>query len=56
MEKRVDIAKTDEEIRRDYRKRGNHYPAHCYKKLFPYTTEGMYAAIDYLKNIPEHAF
>ena len=51
-----EIPKTEEEMRRDYRKLGNHYGSHCYKKLFPYTTEGMYAAIDYLKNIPEHAF
>lgn len=50
-----EIKKTDEELRKDYRKRGNHYGYHCYEKLFPYTTEGMYAAIDYLKNIPEHA-
>lgn len=50
-----EVPKTDEEIRRDYRKRGNHYPAHCYKKLFPYTTEGLYAAIDYLDKLPENA-
>lgn len=30
-----EVLKTDEEIRRDYRKRGNHYPAHCYNVLSP---------------------
>lgn len=50
-----EIKKTDEELRRDYSKRGNHYPHHCYEKLFPYTTEGMYAAIDYLDKLPENA-
>lgn len=51
-----EVPKTDEELRRDYRKRGkHHYPAHCYEKLFPYTTEGMYAAIEYLEHLPENA-
>ena len=50
-----EVAKTPEELRRDYRKRGQHYSSHCYEKLFPYTTEGMYDAIDYLDNLPENA-
>lgn len=50
-----EVPKTDEELRRDYNRRGNHYPAHCYKKLFPYTTEGMYAAIEYLEHLPGNA-
>ena len=50
-----EIEKTDEELRRDYRKPGNHYGSRCYKKLFHYTTEGMYAAIDYLNKLPENA-
>lgn len=50
-----EVAKTDEELRRDYRKRGNHYSCHCYEKLFPYTTEGMYDAIAYLDKLPENA-
>lgn len=28
-----EVPKTDEELRRDYNRRGNRYPAHCYKKL-----------------------
>lgn len=52
---RWEIEKTPEERRRDYSKPGNHYGRHCYKKLFPYTTEGMYAAIDYLNKLPENA-
>lgn len=50
-----EVAKTDEELRRDYRKRGQHYPSHCYEIVFPYTTEGLYAAIDYLDKLPENA-
>ena len=50
-----EVPKTDEEIRRDYSKRGNHYPHHCYEKFFPYTTEGLYAAIDCLDKLPENA-
>lgn len=50
-----EIEKTDEELRKDYRKRGNHYGSRCYEKLFSYTTEGMYAAIDYLEKLPENA-
>lgn len=50
-----EIEKTDEERRKDYRKRVNHYGSRCYKKLFPYSTEGMYAAIDYLEKLPENA-
>ena len=47
-----EVSKTDEELRRDYSRGGNHYPAHCYKKLFPYTVEGMYAAIEFLECLP----
>ena len=47
-----EVSKTDEELRRDYSRGGNHYPAHCYKKLFPYTVEGMYAAIEFLERLP----
>lgn len=50
-----EVVKTDEELRRDSRKRGQHYSYHCYEKLFPYTTEGMYDAIDYLGTLPENA-
>ena len=50
-----EIEKTDEELRKDYRKRGNHYGSRCYEKLFPYTTEGMYDAIAYLDTLPENA-
>ena len=50
-----EVAKTDEELRRDYRKRGQHYPCHRYKKLFPYTAEGLEDAIDYLGTLPENA-
>lgn len=28
-----EVSKTDEELRRYYRKRGNHYSCHCYEKL-----------------------
>ena len=50
-----EVPMTAEERRRIYSKPGNHYCAHCYKKLFPYTTEGMYAAIEYLEHLPENA-
>lgn len=50
-----EVPKTDEERRRDYNRRGNHYPSHCYEKLFPYTTDGMYAAIEYLEHLPKSA-
>ena len=50
-----EVPKTDEERRRDYNRRGNHYPFHCYEKLFPYTTDGMYAAIEYLEHLPKSA-
>lgn len=50
-----EIEKTAEELNKDYRKRGNHYGSHCYEKLFPYTTEGMYEAIDYLEKLPANA-
>lgn len=50
-----EIPKTSEELRRDYNRPGNHYSAHCYKKLFPYTTEGVYAAIEFAEHLPENA-
>lgn len=50
-----EVPKTDEERRRDYNRRGNHYPSLCYEKLFPYTTDGMYAAIEYLEHLPKSA-
>lgn len=50
-----EVPKTDEELPRDYCRHGNHYPAHCYKKLFPYTTEGLYAAIECLEHLPKSA-
>ena len=50
-----EVPETDGELRRDCNRRGSHYPAHCYKKLFPCTIEGVCAAIEFLEYLLKNA-
>lgn len=50
-----EVMKSEQEQREDASNGKNHSFSHYFEKLFPYTTEGMYAAFDYLERIPENA-